>query len=185
MGKDCGDGTVAPHIRQKKADVGHPAWGPSIPESRSKAETAKGLWGCAEAADGDGVAGGVFDGVHHFVGLADEVVGAFGVLREGGDAEGGADVDVDAFAEVELSGAQQVAEAAGDDEGGLFIGLGEQDDEFIAAVAEGVVDEAEVVLDGGSDFGEQAAADEVSAAVIDQLEVVEVEEDDAELVAEA
>ena len=67
----------------------------------------------------------------------------------------------------------------------FFIGLRKQDDELIAAVAEGVVDEAEVVLDGAADFGEQAAADEVAAVVIDQLEVVEIEEDDAELVAEA
>ena len=64
----------------------------------------------------------------------------------GGDAHGGADVEIDAFAEVELGGAQQIAQAAGDDHGGMFIGLREQDDEFISAVAEGVVDEAEVGL---------------------------------------
>ena len=66
-----------------------------------------------------------------------------------------------------------------------LLGLGKQDDELIATVAEGVVDEAQVALDGAADFGEQAAADEVSVVVIDQLEVVEIEEDDAELVAEA
>ena len=67
----------------------------------------------------------------------------------------------------------------------LFAGLGQQDHEFIATVAEGVVDEAEAALDGGADFIEQAAADEVAVIVIDQLEAVEVEEEDAELVAEA
>ena len=97
----------------------------------------------------------------------------------------GADVEVDAFAEMELGGAQDVAQAAGDDVGGCLPVWGKQRDELIAAVAEGVVDEAEAVLDGAADFSEQAAADEVAVVVVDQLEAVEIEEEDAELVAEA
>ena len=76
-------------------------------------------------------------------------------------------------------------QAAGDNLGGKFAGLRKQGNELIAPVAEGVIDETEAVLDGDADFIQQAAADEVAVAVVDLLEVVEVEEEDAELVAEA
>ena len=46
-------------------------------------------------------------------------------VGEGGNAEGGADVEIDVFAEMELGVAQQVAQAAGDDERGMLYRFGE------------------------------------------------------------
>src|SRR5260370_33951322 len=68
---------------------------------------------------------------------------------------------------------------------GLFAGLGQKDHEFVAAIAEGVINEAERRLDEGSDFGQQLGADQESMRVIDALKVVEINKDHAKLVAEA
>src|SRR5207237_6745249 len=93
----------------------------------------------------------------------------------------GADVQVQVFGLEELALAQRVEQALGDDHGRVFAGLGQQDHKLIAAVAEGVVNEAKVRLDEVSDFGQQLRADEVAVGIVDVLEMVEVDDDHAEL----
>lgn len=110
---------------------------------------------------------------------------ALGVLGEGGHAEAALDVERDVAFHDERCGTDAVLQALGHNDAVVLAGLGQKDDELIAAVAEGVVDEAQSGLDAVADVGEEFAADQVSVGVIDLLEVVEVEEDHGELVSEA
>ena len=61
----------------------------------------------------------------------------------------------------------------------------QQHHKFVATVAEGIVDQAQVCLDMKAEFREQFAADEMPVSIVDLLEMIEVDEDDAELIAEA
>ena len=62
--------------------------------------------------DGDVVAGGVFDAVHHGVGRADDAVQGRAVLGVGGEAEAGGDRDGKTFAGEESRFVQLLADAA-------------------------------------------------------------------------
>ena len=66
---------------------------------------------------------------------------------------------------------------------GLLAQTGQQRDELVATVAEAGVFRAEHALHQAANLGEQAAADQVAVGVVDLLEVVEVDEQQAELVA--
>src|SRR5262249_12857 len=68
--------------------------------------------------------------------------------------------------------------------GGLLIGLRQKDDELIAAVAEGVIDQAELRFDFEADLLQQLASHQVSVRVIDVFKVIQIQEDHAELVTE-
>ena len=72
-----------------------------------------GLLHDAALGDADVVAGGVFDEVHHFISLADNVVRSFRIMRIGGNAHGSANVKVQPFFLAESAGAKGVAEALG------------------------------------------------------------------------
>ena len=67
----------------------------------------------------------------------------------------------------------------------LRAGLGHQDDELIAAVAEAVVLLAAQFLQALAGAGEQFAAHEVAVRVVDQLELVEIDKGQAEGTARA
>src|SRR3954464_649105 len=77
----------------------------------------------ASLRDADIIAGAVLDHVHHFVGLADYVVRSFGVMRVGGEAHGGAHVQVQGFFFAKCAGAQTVAQTAGYDQSSVFASL--------------------------------------------------------------
>src|SRR6185437_16866222 len=66
----------------------------------------------------------------------------------------------------------------------LLVGLRQQNDEFIAAVAESVVDQAQLRFDLKADFLQEFATHQVTVSVIDVLEMVQVKEDYAEFVTE-
>ena len=65
-------------------------------------------------------------------------------------------------------------------DGGLLFQAWEQGDELVAAVSEAGVCGAEGAAHEAADLGQQAAADEVAVGVVDLLEVVEVDEEQAE-----
>src|SRR6202021_1583540 len=96
-----------------------------------------------------------------------------------GDAEGGGQSGV--FAErIETEVLDAVADALGG-EGGLgFVGLGEEGDELLPADAGDEVAGAEVAGEALGGEGEGCVAALVAVAVVDLLEVVEIEQDEGE-----
>src|SRR5205807_64773 len=133
----------------------------------------------------DVVAGRVLDGVHHLVGLANNFVRALGVVGVSGKAEAGADVQVEPLVFQEEHLAHGFQQTLGHDERGLFAGLRQQDHKLIAAVAKGKVNQAQMRLDKVSNLRQQLRSHQMSVSVIHILEVVKINKNDAELVAEA
>ena len=68
----------------------------------------------------------------------------------------------------------------GDDVGAGRIGLGQEDDELVAAVAGGRVDAPDAGRDDVADAAQDAVAVEVAVPVVDGLELVEVHHQQAE-----
>lgn len=155
------------------------------PSVRGPTLDQKGLLQHALLGYGDIVASGVLDHVHHLVGLTDDLVRALGVFRIRRHAHAGADVEIQLFFFEERGASQNVEQAQRYYHRGIFSRLGKQNYEFIAAVAEGVVDQAQVRFDLEADLVEQLAADQVAVSVVDLLKVIEVDKHHAELVVEA
>src|ERR1035441_3208413 len=63
----------------------------------------------------------------------------------------------------------------------IFTGLRQQHHELVAAVAERKVNQPQLRFDQVSDFGQQPATYQMSMRIVDLLEVVKVNKDDAEL----
>ena len=82
----------------------------------------------------------------------------------------------------EAFGAKGLPQPHGGVDGGLLAQTGQQRDELVAAVAEAGVLRPQHALHQAANLGEQAAADQVAVGVVDLLEVVEVDEQQAELV---
>jgi len=135
--------------------------------------------------DGDVVAGGVLDHVHHLVGLADDVVRRLGVMGIGGEANRRPNVQIQSFFFAEHADAQGIAQAFCHGQGLIFSGLRQEHNELITAIAEGVIDQAQLCLDQVADLRQQFAADQVTMGIVDLLEVIQIYKEDAELVAEA
>src|SRR5205823_11447685 len=76
-------------------------------------------------------------------------------------------------------------QALGHDERRVFAGLRQQDHKLIAAIAEGKVDQPQVRLDEVPDLRQQLRSYQVAVRVVHRLEVVQVNEDDAELMPES
>jgi hypothetical protein len=74
----------------------------------------------------------------------------------------------------------QGADLLGDDGGVFGAGVGEQDEEFLAAVAPGEVAVAHARGERAGDGGQDVVAGAVSVGVVDSLEVIEVEQDGGE-----
>ena len=134
--------------------------------------------------DGNVVAGGVLDHVHHFVGLADDLVRALRVFRISRNAHASADIQIQLFFFEERGAAKHVQQTESDYHCRIFSRLGKENYELVATVAEGIVDEAQVRLDLKADLVEQFTANEMPVSVVDLLEVVEIDEHHAELVIE-
>src|SRR5579862_711059 len=136
----------------------------------------------AHIGDRDAVAIGVLDQVHGFVGEMEETFLSSRVHGIGGDAHAGSQFDVKAF-RLEPDGlAQETMKAAGDVHG-IFLGsLRKEQNELVATIAEGKINQAAVPLELVANFGEQAGADQVALGIIDLLEMIKVNEDEREFV---
>ena len=114
--------------------------------------------------------------VHRGIGVADQLVGIGGVARlDDRDAEAGAD---DQVVVVEL---ERTAERVEDPLGGLHrrlrvVDVLEQDRELVAAEPGGGVGRADACRDALSHLEQDPVADGVTEAVVDGLEVVEIDE---------
>src|ERR1700722_9442238 len=130
--------------------------------------------------DGDVAPGGILHQVHHLVGGTDDFLDGAAVLRVTGNAEAGHHAHLESFGQQIFGIAQGMQEALGDLKSRIFSGLGKQNDELVSSVAEGGIDSPHTVLDGPGNLGQQAAAGQVPVEVVDALEVVQVDEDQAE-----
>ena len=97
-----------------------------------------------------------------------------------GDAETGQHSQLQSFRQQIARVAQGVQEPLGHFERRIFAGLRQQNDKLISAIAKGGIDAAHVVLDGSGNLGQQPAAGQMAMQVIDPLEVVEIDKDQAE-----
>jgi hypothetical protein len=124
--------------------------------------------------DADRTDAALLRAVHRDVGVAQQVVDRSGAGVER-HADGGRDREA-APVEVEV-GAQHVGDALGDGERGALVrDVAEQHGELVAAQARGDVVGAQHAGDAGGDVAQQGVARGVAEAVVDDLEVVEVEE---------
>src|SRR5690606_37344345 len=105
-----------------------------------------------------------------------------GQRDEGGTrrhADGGADGDV-AAAGLDVGLGEGGADAFGDIERAGDIRLGQQHDELLAAEASGGVDVADAALDDTGGTAEHVVAGLVAEAVVNALEVVEIDDEERE-----
>src|SRR5690606_8250844 len=103
---------------------------------------------------------------------ADQGVGVEGVERVAGDAEAGGGPEVDLL---ELERFDRGTELLGDLERAVVVGAGQQQEELLAAVAAADVAAAQRGVDRLADAREDVVAGAVAEAVVDLLEVVEIE----------
>src|ERR1041385_757389 len=118
--------------------------------------------------------------VHGLVGLADEIVLRDRVRGVRGDAEARRDGNLDIGVEAERRADDGLAHAVGHGHGLLLVGLRQDDAELVAAEADDFVDAAHGCEDPLGDLLQRARAGEVAVEVVHGLQLVEVEEDDAE-----
>src|SRR5581483_4853671 len=76
-------------------------------------------------------------------------------------------------------------QTAGHNQSLIFASLRQQHYEFVATVAECVIDQTQLGLNKVANFRQQLAADQMSVGVVDLLEVVKVDEHHRELISEA
>ena len=105
------------------------------------------------------------------VGLAEQLATIGRQQRDGGDAPGEGD---DALARGRTQA--EVAQAVGGDEGLVGVGVREDDRELVSADAEGPVSVAQRITDAVGHAHQETIAGRVTLAVVDDLEVVEVDE---------
>ena len=125
----------------------------------------------------DAVLAAALRGVHRPVGADEERVGGAPVGRVGDDADRDGRARVDAGHA--LLGDGQ-ADLLGEDPAAGRVGLGQERDELVAAVAGRDVDLADAAADDVRDAAQDLVAGDVPEPVVDRLEVVEVEHDQAE-----
>ena len=111
------------------------------------------------------------------------VEGGVGLGRQPGDPVGraarhpGAETDRDPGVDPEEGlGVEALEELARPEEGGLGVGVGEDDGELVASEADGEVTGAGAVVEELGDADEDGVAGQVPVAVVDGLEEVDVEE---------
>jgi hypothetical protein len=135
----------------------------------------------ADAGGGYAIARGVLDEVHGFVGEMQEFGFRARVRRVRCDADACGDLHVDSRFSEPDGFADQFVQAAGNSEGVFFRSLWQQDDELVAAVAEGEIDHAAFFFDGSADFGEELRTHQVAVGVVHVFKMVEVDEDQGKL----
>ena len=127
----------------------------------------------------DAVLAGPFRGVHRAIGADDQLVRGPTVDRVADDAD---------RQRRPVVGARQVhrhridpdPDLLGEHEAAGRIGLGQEHDELVAAVARGGIDLAHAPADHLADRPQDAVAVEVSEPVVDRLELVEIHHQQAE-----
>src|SRR5438876_4366737 len=107
------------------------------------------------------------------------------VVRESCNTHGGAYVQVQSFFLAESARAERVAQPASYVPGGVFPSLRQQNHELVSAIAKSVNNHPKLRFDQIPDFRQQLASDQVPVRVIHLLEVVQINEQYRELVAEA
>src|SRR3954451_12133819 len=118
--------------------------------------------------------------IHRGIGLADQRVLGNAMRRIGRDAEARGDRDLDAGIELERARAHRFLHAIRDEHGLIGIGLRKDDAELVAAEAHHFVDAAHRAEDPLRLFLQRARSGQMAVEVVDHLQVVEVEKDDAE-----
>lgn len=108
------------------------------------------------AGHGDVVAGGVLGFVHHRVGRAQDVVNGVAILREGGEAEAGEDAEGETFTLEETRFAKLFTKADSHGHCSLFAKVGQERDELISAVTEGIAGRAKTSFEHVAHFGQEA-----------------------------
>src|SRR5262249_11132413 len=131
----------------------------------------------------DAVAARRLRGVQRGVGLADERVGGLAAPGWAGHAD--ADRHEPALGMRNRKVLDDAAQARGGERGGVERLLGEEDEELLAAVAVDGVAAAHRGGEGGADAAQQMVTLEVAGAVVEALEVVDVDERDAPAMAVA
>lgn len=96
---------------------------------------------------------GGFHGVHAGVGGADDGVKGGAVAGGGGDADAGSDLELQTVLHSEIGGHQGLEQDLSLGQPVCGAGFGHDDDELVAAIAEGEIDHAAFFFDGRSDFG--------------------------------
>ena len=141
-----------------------------------------------ERIEGMAVAARVLRAVHRGVRVLQESLRVRRVVGEEADADRGADEDLHAGDD---EGSQQrAADLPRDDRGGLAgvlgvvlvavrLDVGEEDEELVASLAGDYVGGARRALKASRDRAQELVAGRVAEAVVDQLEVVQVDEEDA------
>ena len=113
-------------------------------------------------------------GVHRHVGVAQQLIGGVAVLADG-DADAGADVDL--LAQNPEGSPKGDSNSLRDAGRGGDVGVLEQDGELVAAEAGGRVLGAQRRSDSVGRLDQHVVAGGVAEAVVDRLEVVEVDEE--------
>ena len=126
--------------------------------------------------DDAAVAAELLGEVERLVGAVQELLARRRVARAARDAEADGHRGVVGEAVV----AHRAAQALGDEEPAVLVGVGEHERELLAADAGEVVDQALDVAGDDGEALERLVADAVAEAVVDALEVVEVADDDGD-----
>ena len=136
--------------------------------------------------DFEGAAGGgdpfAFEGVHAFVGDAEQGGGVAGVVGVDGEAEAGGDgervaFDEQGFFEGDADGLEELIEAA------VAVELGSDEDELVAAEAGEGIGAADELAEAGGDAAEDLIAGLMAESVVDVFKAVEVEDEQGEVAA--
>ena len=86
------------------------------------------------------VARAVLDHIHHLVGLTNDVMGRFGVVRIGGESHRSPHIQIQSFFLAETAGAQTVAQSVRNNQRLIFPGLWKQNYKLVSTVAERKID---------------------------------------------
>ena len=133
----------------------------------------------------DIVARGVLDHIHHGIGLADDVMRLARIVRISRQPDRRPHVEIQSFLPAETAGAEPVLQPLGNHQRLIFPGLRQQNDELIPAIAERKIDESQLGFDKVSNLGQQLASNQMPMRIVHGFEVIQIDEQHAELVAES
>jgi len=121
---------------------------------------------------------GVLEVIEAIVGDVDQLVGLLAVLRVGGDAV--VHANGDGQLEREKGFSEDGSYAAAEGYGLSGVGLRKKESEFVATDAEGRIGSAESFAESGGGGAENVVAAWMTVLVVDFLEAVQIEDDEAE-----
>src|SRR5712692_8649118 len=136
----------------------------------------------AFASQRDAIAGGVLDEVHSLIGHAQDFLAGATIHGERRHTEAGSHLDIQPLLGKKDTGIEQVPDASDYRQRVFLRGLGQQNHELVAPVAEGIINHAQVTLHNVADHPKQFRANQVPMGIVHLFEVIEVKKDDGELV---